>query len=578
MGLRIGDLVDGKYRIIAQTGKGGMSTVWLALNEAVNKQWAIKEVKKSSPSTSDQIIKQNLVTEAGILRHLKHPHLPSIVDIFNEDDTFLIVMDYIEGRTLSDILKEQGRQPQADVVDWALQICSVFKYLHGLNPPIIYRDMKPGNVMLKPDGNIMVIDFGTAREYKHESGEDTIHLGTKGYAAPEQFQDNHQQTDPRTDIYNLGATMYHLVTGKNPSKPPFKFLPIRQVDRTLSSGLESIILKCVAPDPNERYQTVDDLEFALEHYQELEVETIKQKSSAYHKWVTLGCVATILSSLSVGVRIYANSLLSNTYDEELKSARIAVNQDEQIEDYISAIKLNPSNEVAYEELLEDVFLKDGNFTQEEAAKLTSVVGYKQGGKTIQDIFKETNQSGYENFAYKMGLAYFYYYENDGNKQLSKPWFEIAKDSTAIEEKEKERAKKFYQIADYYIQSGNINKAGDADVDYKDFYKQLIEVSTGDIAKKDNVKTALVVYRELTFQLNVNGLNFYNAGIDAKDIEQQLDAISDKAKALKSENLKEDEEEMLSEIMLNIEATKKNLSTVYFDRSNQKEDKNRSDFY
>lgn len=570
MGLRIGDLVDGKYRIIAQTGKGGMSTVWLALNEAVNKQWAIKEVKKSSPSTSDQIIKQNLVTEAGILRHLKHPHLPSIVDIFNEDDTFLIVMDYIEGRTLSDILKEQGRQPQADVVDWALQICSVFKYLHGLNPPIIYRDMKPGNVMLKPDGNIMVIDFGTAREYKHESGEDTIHLGTKGYAAPEQFQDNHQQTDPRTDIYNLGATMYHLVTGKNPSKPPFKFLPIRQVDRTLSSGLESIILKCVAPDPNERYQTVDDLEFALEHYQELEVETIKQKSSAYHKWVTLGCVATILSSLSVGVRIYANSLLSNTYDEELRSARIAVNQDEQIEDYISAIKLNPSNEVAYEELLEDVFLKDGNFTQEEAAKLTSVVGYKQGGKTIQDIFKETNQSGYENFAYKMGLAYFYYYENDGNKQLSKPWFEIAKDSTAIEEKEKERAKKFYQIADYYIQSGNINKAGDADVDYKDFYKQLIEVSTGDIAKKDNVKTALVVYRELTFQLNVNGLNFYNAGIDAKDIEQQLDAISDKAKALKSENLKEDEEEMLSEIMLNIEATKKNLSTVYFDRSNQKE--------
>lgn len=570
MGLRIGDLVDGKYRIIAQTGKGGMSTVWLALNEAVNKQWAIKEVKKSSPSTSDQIIKQNLVTEAGILRHLKHPHLPSIVDIFNEDDTFLIVMDYIEGRTLSDILKEQGRQPQADVVDWALQICSVFKYLHSLNPPIIYRDMKPGNVMLKPDGNIMVIDFGTAREYKHQSSEDTIHLGTKGYAAPEQFQDNHQQTDPRTDIYNLGATMYHLVTGKNPSKPPFKFLPIRQVDRTLSSGLESIILKCVAPDPNERYQTVDDLEFALEHYQELEVETIKQKSAAYRKWVTLGCVATILSSLSVGIRIYANSLLSNTYDEELRSARIAVNEDEQIEDYISAIKLNPSNEVAYEELLEDVFLKDGNFTQEEASKLTSVVGYKQGSKTIQDIFKETNQSGYENFAYKMGLAYFYYYENDGNKQLSKPWFEIAKDSTTIEEKEKERAKKFYQIADYYIQSGNINKAGDADVDYKDFYKQLIEVSTEDIAKKDNVKTALVVYRELTFQLNVNGLNFYNAGIDAKDIEQQLDAISDKAKALKSENLKEDEEEMLSEIMSNIEATKKNLSTVYFDRSNQKE--------
>ena len=112
MGLRVGDVVDGKYKIINKTGQGGMSTVWLAINEKVNKQWAIKEVKKTSTSATSQIIKQNLVTEANILRHLKHEHLPSIVDIFDQDDTFLIVMDYIEGRTLSDILKEQGKQSQ----------------------------------------------------------------------------------------------------------------------------------------------------------------------------------------------------------------------------------------------------------------------------------------------------------------------------------------------------------------------------------------------------------------------------------------------------------------------------------
>lgn len=573
MGLRIGDLVDGKYKIINRTGQGGMSTVWLAINEKVNKQWAIKEVKKTSTSATSQIIKQNLVTEANILRHLKHEHLPSIVDIFDQDDTFLIVMDYIEGRTLSDILKEQGKQSQEDVVDWSLQICSVLKYLHGLNPPIIYRDMKPGNIMLKPDGNIMLIDFGTAREYKGGQDGDTTFLGTRGYAAPEQFQgEQHHQSDARTDIYNLGATMYHLVTGKNPTKPPYEFLPIRRIDKTLSSGLESIILKCIANNPDDRYQTVEELEFALEHYQELEVESLKKQTATYHRWMAIGFVGILLCLISTGLRLYADSLLANTYDEELQNARISVTNEDQIKNYSDAIKLDPTRAEAFDELLDNVYLKDGNFSQEEANQLTSLVGYKTNGKTVQDRFKEGNPEGYDEFAYNMGLAYFYYYETDGNKQLSKPWFDIARNSSSLEEQKKERASKFYQVADYYIQSGNVNKAGDTKVDYKDFYKQLMDISSDDIAKKDNVKTALVVYKELTFQLNTNGVNFYNAGIKIEDIKSELDAISKKTEELKSHGLKDDEIELYDQIMTNIKAAKSNFDVVYSDRSNQQEKK------
>ena len=218
--LEIGSIIDGKYKILNKIGQGGMSVVYLAMNERANKQWAIKEVRKDGVKDYE-VVRQGLIAETDILKRLNHPHLPSIIDVIDRDDTFLIVMDYIEGKALDYWLKKEGAQPQERVVEWAKQICDVFGYLHSRKPPIIYRDLKPANVMLKPDGQIMIIDFGTAREFKETSIEDTSCLGTQGYAAPEQYG-GHGQTDARTDIYTLGATMYHLLTGHNPSLPPYE--------------------------------------------------------------------------------------------------------------------------------------------------------------------------------------------------------------------------------------------------------------------------------------------------------------------------------------------------------------------
>lgn len=255
--LEIGSVIDGKYKILNVVGKGGMSVVYLAMNERANKQWAIKEVRKDGMQ-SFEVVKQNLVAETDLLKKLNHPHLPSIIDVIDCDDTFLIVMDYIEGNPLSKALETSGAQNQDDVIEWAKQLCDVLGYLHSRKPPIIYRDMKPSNVMLKPDGNVMLIDFGTAREFKYSSVADTTCLGTQGYAAPEQFG-GHGQTDARTDIYCLGATMYHLVTGHNPATPPYEMYPIRQWNPMLSSGLEEIILKCTQRNPEDRYQSCAEL-------------------------------------------------------------------------------------------------------------------------------------------------------------------------------------------------------------------------------------------------------------------------------------------------------------------------------
>lgn len=269
----IGTILDGKYEILKKIGQGGMSVVYLAIDNRLNKQWAVKEILYKNTEEINVFLK-GLEIEANILKKVDHPVLPRIVDIIRYDKNIYVVMDYIEGRTLTDILKEEGAQPQELVIEWAKQLADALAYLHSLNPPVIYRDMKPSNIMLKPEGTIKLIDFGTAKEFNQENIADTVALGTKGYAAPEQFGDasgrGMHNTDVRTDIYSLGATLYHLITGNNPSEPPYEMCPIREWNKDLSKGLEKIIEKCIQPNPDNRFQSCHELLYALEHYEELD--------------------------------------------------------------------------------------------------------------------------------------------------------------------------------------------------------------------------------------------------------------------------------------------------------------------
>lgn len=569
--LKIGSVIDGKYKVLHQIGKGGMSIVYLCINEKANKQWAVKEVRKNG-NASSEVIRQNLLTETSILKKLHHPHLPSIIDVIDQDDTYLILMDYVEGRTLKAILDERGALPQEKVVDWAIQLSSTLMYLHRQDPPIIYRDMKPANVMLKPDGNVVLIDFGTAREYKDDSDGDTTCLGTKGYAAPEQYGGK-GQTDARTDVYNLGATMYQLVTGKNPTKPPYEIRPIRQWNPALSSGLESIIVKCTKSDPDERYQSVAELKFALEHYKEFETEYISKKKKSVKLFAVMCVLSGVMFAGSLGTHLYSKALVSGTYDEKIRQAQITADTEEKIKNYEYAIKLAPRRETAYMELLQDVFLEDGSFTQKEADEMTRVLGYTDASetRTAEEKFSG-NPEGYDEFCYQMGLAYFYYYDKTGNKPLSKPWFAIAKDSSTLSKEKVERAKKFYRIADYYMQLGVYNKAGDNTISYKDYWDDLVMISAGNIVKDDNIRTALVVYKELTYQIGAHTMEFKNSGVSKKDMQDELDMVSGEIDNLvKSKNYdKENDGKIVDEIRSNIEVAENAFTTVFADTSNREE--------
>lgn len=246
------------YEIKSQIGKGGMSTVYLAEHVRLHTRWAVKEVRKN------QAVRFDFLAESNILKRLQHPMLPRIVDIFETAEAIYIVEDFVEGITLDDLLRQQKKVDEAQGFQWFRDLCGVLRYLHNQKPnPIIYRDMKPFNIMLQPDGTLKLIDFGIAREYKENSSADTTYVGTRGYAAPEQF--GKAQTDARTDIYALGVTMYHLLTGKSPYEPPYQFVPARQLVPELTHGAEYILNKCVQPEPIDRYQSVDALLDDLEH-------------------------------------------------------------------------------------------------------------------------------------------------------------------------------------------------------------------------------------------------------------------------------------------------------------------------
>lgn len=433
--LEIGSLVDGKYKILNKVGQGGMSVVYLAMNEKANKQWAVKEVRKDGV-LDFEAVKQGLVAETDILKRLSHPNLPSIIDVIDTDESFIIIMDYIQGNSLNKALEEYGAQPQDKVIEWAKQLCDVLGYLHTRTPPIIYRDMKPANIMLKPDGNVTLIDFGTAREYKEKNLADTTCLGTVGYAAPEQFG-GMGQTDARTDIYCLGATLYHLVTGMNPCEPPYEIKPIREINPNLSGGLERIILKCTQRDPNDRYQSAAELMYALEHYEEIDdIYRRKQK-----KKLVGFLIPAILTLVFTAVAIWGYSSreaeLSANYDYQVAVAAQQEDDELAVSQYLDAIATAPTRVEAYQGMINRL-LKDDKLTVEENKRLNQLkIGVDQennkGFKNTVDVLgalERENSDGYQDVCNEIGEAYLYYYNVGVEKdkyEAASSWFQRAQD-------------------------------------------------------------------------------------------------------------------------------------------------------
>ncbi len=246
-------LLEGRYQILKEVGTGGFGAVYKAVDTKFdNRTVAIKEIRLQGLKPNEIIDATDTFNrEVNILSDLRHPNLPRVYNHFTAPEHWYLVMDFIEGQTLETYLDVRGgRLPLDEVFTLGTQICTVLEYLHTRQPAIIFRDLKPTNIMITSSKQIYLIDFGAARFFKAGRTKDTIAFGSPGYAAPEQY--GKAQTTSRSDLYSLGATLHEALSGKDPAEDPFHFTPIQGTGQTIPPDLEALILRMVDMDMSKR--------------------------------------------------------------------------------------------------------------------------------------------------------------------------------------------------------------------------------------------------------------------------------------------------------------------------------------
>lgn len=590
---RIGELIDGKYEILSLIGEGGMSRVWLARDHRLNKLWAVKEIGRTARDANNAVVVQSLITEANLMKRLDHPSLPRIVDIIEDGKTIYVVMDYVEGESLKKVMRDAGHpMDEADVISWGIQLCDVLEYLHTRTPPVIYRDMKPGNIMLREDGTVKLIDFGIAREYKEGRTSDTQILGTRGYAAPEQFSLN-MQTDARTDIYSLGVTLYTLVTGRSPSDDPV-LRPIREINPRLSEGLEYIILKATRQDPAERYQSCAEMRYDLEHHDRLTEGYRAAQRAKLRRFNVLRGAAIALAA--VGVACVAGSfwLRNSTYQSYLESARSAsvVSEGDAPSAaetlYDQAASVDPSVVTTYSELVNNVYKADQNFTIAESSRLAALMDEHRA--SIE------GSSDYAKLCYDIGTLYFVYYEQTGEDEArnyamsagvqAAQWFQRAIDSydqleaqgrsCSLTLSERQSAAAYVTIGQFYQKLSQATLEGSEGSVYEGYWDSL-SLTFESLGDEEPVMVRLrlyqLIYEAIASPTYLNG--FRRAGVEEQQARDLLERVLRATASLSSDvSANEKSQEMYDEIVgdviqgdgtlgdVSASAASRNIDTVY----------------
>lgn len=558
--LEIGSLVDGKYKILSEIGHGGMSVVYMAINEKANKTWAIKEVRKDGKMDFNTV-RQGLMAEIETLKKLKHPNLPSIVDVIEDEDSFIIVMDYIEGRSLDKIIEENGAQPETFVVEWAKQLCDVFGYLHSRTPAIIYRDMKPANVMLKPDGNIMVIDFGTAKNYEIDLGE-TTGIGTIGYAAPEQYIGSGLgRTDARTDIYCLGITMYHLLTNIDPCKNLINNKSIRAVNPALSHGLDAIIQKCTQYQPEDRYQTCAELMYDLENYERLEPLYKKKQKRKLALFTSTVVLAVVFAICGAVLNFSATQKATDTYETKLYEASKTTDYDTKVNIYQECIDIpNKSGEKeAYLGLIQTFKEDDSVFSVEEGKILEKLIKNNK-------IELQKNMEDYTEICFETGKLFWYYYDYAGGSQVAKAkssieWFQDVLDNAPNDYENLGMAKVYANIGVFYRDiATNITEANDKG-QYEPLFENLTKLMNSAAVDENESEIVRLELIELTRgTIQQYATKFKLDGVSEAQLSGLYKLVSDTVNSIDTTTDKTDE--LKNMIISNLSDTNKAIKSAY----------------
>ena len=317
--LPLGTVLRSRYKIVELVGQGGMGAVYRAEDLRLEgRQCAIKEVGldiEASPSLQAQA-REQFHREASVLARLDHPNLPKVSDYFSEGDRDYLVMDFVSGRDLKELVDEARRQgrflEEKQVLAWAEQLCDALEYLHSQDPPVLHRDIKPANIKLTPGGIIKLVDFGLVKLLAPDDARTITILqgrGTVQYTPLEQYGGDTGHTDVRSDIYALGATLYHLLTNQPPADAKQRFLkpdsliPPRSLNPNLSPRVERAILWAMEMHPDDRPASVAELRKEL--FAPSLPDVVSQFIPAEDEWVSAARENKVLIGVALGLMLMA---------------------------------------------------------------------------------------------------------------------------------------------------------------------------------------------------------------------------------------------------------------------------------
>ncbi len=523
--MQTGQILAGRYKLVKQLGEGGEGSVFLAIHIQTEMFRAVKEIPAAAEERADMTCH-----ELQMMKQLQNRHLPEMIDVFRQGEYMYLVMEHIRGIPMNQRIRDGGVLAPEEVLDTAVQVTEALCYLESRALPVCHLDIKPSNLILRPDGLIKLVDFGSAWKEK----EDVRRMVSDGYAAPEQYRESDEKPDVRTDIYSLGATLYRMAGGRCRPMPPQN-----APDANLAycpPELAKIIQTCLRENPKERYQSAHELLDALQGMNQ-------RKRRERGRVQILGSLAMALPAAALCMQILPSPVdlsadESWNYRKLIREAGV-VGEKESRTYYRKAVFMEPSNSEAYLSFLSDA-RTDGVFSEEEELFLRETLHTVRAG--TEDTYEELlaqDPGEYTLTACQIGLDYWYGSTRDDARRIAIGWFEKACDAArkvkpedigAVQEKIEE--------AEIYLRIGRVmEKISSPDeeaagLSAAEYWRELTDLLSG-ISEVNSLKeplTQLKFIRDALFTITFISQDLERTGIGAdeqKEVIRELSAKSER---------------------------------------------------
>ena len=437
-------------------------------------------------------------------KRLSHPGLPEIVDVVEEETRICLVMEYVEGKNLGELPGTGCRVSYRQVLGWGIQICGILEYLHGQDPPIIFGDLKPSNLVWQKD-RIILVDLGSAL-MKNSRGRKS---GTREYL-PE-WREKDDLPDVELDIYGLGKTLECLLT-EGRTRIPGQML--------------KMIGKCISGNREERFLTVSQCRACLERLQ----------SRRYLLGIMAVLAACVISAAGRTLQMEVQSRDTELLYRELVKTAGESREGEQKQFLLEAIRLDPSCETGYLDYL-DSLLEDSVLTEEEDEELCMILSESSGdGISREDRLRE-NGSGYGLIACRIGMAYWYFYQGEGGKRYAVNWFRKALEVPEEEfgdEPGRRRCRIYEKIGSYRIELEHGDKTGEYSISFREYWEDLMELSDT-LENPGEEMVTLYFWQELICQIFHYRIEFEYAGVPVEQMKDVTESIGKKMGKIEEEN-------------------------------------------